>query len=60
MAHPVSHEYVSPPYSVPSGDVLGVAGYTSLSLEQSSGHPTIAQPTRHHRPPARYDDYVRF
>ena len=54
-AHPVSHEYLSTPYSVPSGDVPGVAGYTRLNLEQSSGHPTIARPTRYHRPPARYN-----
>lgn len=59
-AQPVSHEYISPSFSMPSRDVPGTAGYTSLNLEQSSDHPTITRPTRHHRPPARYNEYVRF
>ena len=36
----------------------GIAGYTSVNLGHPSTPQTVTRPSRHHRPPARYADYV--
>ena len=55
----LSNEYTLPSYTDECSEhVLGVAGYTTVNVEHPQ--PTATRPTRPHRPPARYNDFVQL